>query len=112
MSTAPTPVIYLANGDEFPGSIEKISPDLVTVNSDAGPLELPGKRIAWIRFPGEERPPADHFPRLHFHDRGLLSVNDLQVTENRVKCKTLDGQPLDFPIGVVKEVVWRPLGEK
>ncbi len=106
------PTIFLANGDEFSGTIEKLTPELVTVNSDAGPLELPGKRIAWIRFPGEERPPADHFPRLRFHDRGMLSVNELQVTENRVKCKTPDGQSLDFPIGVVKEVVWRPLGEK
>ncbi len=106
------PTIFLSNGDEFSGTIEKLTSELVTVNSDAGPLELPGKRIAWIRFPGGERPPADHFPRLRFHDRGLLSVNDLQVTDSRVKCKTLDGQPLDFPISVVKEVVWRPLGEK
>ncbi|MCE9610682.1 MAG: PDZ domain-containing protein [Chthoniobacter sp.] len=103
------PTIFLANGDECAGLIEKLTPALVTVNSDAGRLELPGKRITWIRFPGPERPSADHFPRLRFHDRGLLSVNDLQFANDRVRCKTLDGQALDFPIGVVKEVVWRPL---
>ncbi len=106
------PNVFLANGDDFAGTVEKITSDLVTVNSEAGPLELPGKRVAWIRFPGPERPSAAHFPRLRFHDRGLLSVNDLHITDNRVKCRTLDGQALDFPINVVKEVVWRPLGGK
>ena len=106
------PNVFLANGDEFAGAIEKLTADLVTVTSEAGPLELPGKRVAWLRFPGPERPAAAHFPRLRFHDRGLLAVNDLQITEDRVKCKTLDGQPLDFPLNVVKEVVWRSLDGK
>ena len=112
VSTAPTPVIYLANGDEFPGSIEKITPDLVTVNSDAGPLEFPAKRVAWIHFPGCSESIAGHFPRLRFHDRGLLSVNDLHIGSDHVACKTLDGQPLDFPLSVVKEVIWRPIADK
>ncbi|MEO6753526.1 MAG: hypothetical protein ABIP85_17245, partial [Chthoniobacteraceae bacterium] len=106
------PVIYLANGDEFPGTIEKITPELVTVNSDAGPLEFPGKRVAWIHFPGCSEPIADHFPRLRFHNRGMLSVNDLHITADRVQCRTLDGQTLDFPLSTVKEVVWHPLDGK
>ena len=110
VETAPN--VFLANGDDFAGTIEKLTADLVTVNSEAGPLELPGKRVAWIRFPAPERPAAAHFPRLRFHDRGLLSVNDLQIADDRVKCKTLDGQSLDFPLNVVKEVVWRPLDGK
>ena len=110
--SAPTPTIYLANGDEFTGAIGKLTADLVTVESDAGPLELPGKRIAWIHFPGSTADSADHFPRLRFHDRGLLSVKDLQIGEERVKCNTLQGQPLDFPLGLLKEVVWRALDEK
>lgn len=108
----PTPLIFLANGDDFPGAIERITSDVVTVNSEAGPLEFPGKRVAWIHFPSPVGNASDHFPRLRFHDRGLLSVNDLQVGDERVKCKMLDGQVLDFPLGVVKEIVWRPLGTK
>lgn len=108
----PAPVIYLANGDDFSGMIDKITPDLVTVTSDAGPLEFPAKRIAWIHFPNCSEPIADHFPRLRFHDRGLLSVNDLRIGGDRVQCKTLAGQPLDFPLSVVKEVIWRPIADK
>ena len=110
VETAPN--VFLANGDDFTGRIQKITADLVTVDSEAGPIELPGKRVAWIRFPSPERPSAEHFPRLRFHDRGLLSVNDLHISDDRVKCKTLDGQLLDFPLNVVKEVVWRPLDGK
>ncbi len=106
------PNVFLANGDDFAGTVEKLTSDLVTVNSEAGPLELPGKRVAWIRFPAPERAAAAHFPRLRFHDRGMLSVNDLRISDDRVKCKTLDGQALDFPLNVVKEVVWRPLEGK
>lgn len=109
---APPPVIHLMNGDEFAGGIEKLTADLVTVNSDAGPLELPGKRVAWIHFPGTTAADAVHFPRLRFHDRGLLSVQDLQIGTERVKCKTLQGQSLEFPLSVVKEAVWRPLADK
>jgi hypothetical protein len=106
------PNVFLANGDDFSGTIEKLTAELVAVNSDAGPLELPGKRVAWIRFPGPDRAEVTHFPHLRFHDRGLLSVNDLHINDGRVQCKTLDGQPLDFPLNVVKEVVWRPLDAK
>ena len=108
----PAPVIYLANGDDFSGTIDKITTDLVTVTSDAGPLEFPAKRVAWIHFPNCAEPIADHFPRLRFHDRGMLSVNELRIGGDRVQCKTLAGQPLDFPLSVVKEVIWRPLADK
>jgi hypothetical protein len=108
---APVPTIYLANGDEFAGAIEKLTADALTVNSDAGPLDLPCTRVAWIRFPGPEVTPADHFPRLRFHDRGLLSVKDLHIGDDRVKCTTLQGQALEFPLNLVKEVVYRPLDD-
>jgi hypothetical protein len=107
--SAKLPVIHLANGDEFAGTIGKIGPDLVSVDSDAGPLELPGKRVAWIHFPGNTETVTDHFPRLRFHDRGLLSVKDLHIDNDRVKCTTLQGQSLDIPRSVVKEIVYRPL---
>ena len=107
-----TPVIHLANGDDFPGTIDKITPELVTVNSDAGPLEFPVKRIAWIHFPNCSEPITDHYPRLRFHGRGVLSMNDLHITADRVQCKTLGGQALDFPLSVVKEIVWRPIADK
>ena len=106
---APAPIIHLANGDEFEGAIAKLTADLVTVDSDAGPLELPGKRVAWIHFPGGTVESPEHFPRLRFHDRGLLSVNDLQIGEARVKCRTLQGQALEFPLSLVKEVIWRAM---
>jgi hypothetical protein len=82
------------------------------VESDAGPLELPSKRVAWIRFPGSGADDAKHFPHLRFHDRGLLSVTDLHIENDRVKCKTTHGQALEFPLSLVKEVVWRALEEK
>jgi hypothetical protein len=56
--------------------------------------------------------PSDHFPRLRFHDRGLLSVKDLLFEDERVRCKTLEGQSLEFPLSLVKEVVYRPLEER
>jgi hypothetical protein len=107
--TAPLPVIHLANGDEFAGTLGKIGAGLITVDSDAGPLELPGKRVAWIHFPANAEAVTDHFPRLRFHDRGLLSVKDLRIEDDRVKCTTLQGQPLDFPRSIVKEIVYRTL---
>ena len=108
----PTPSIHLANGDEFSGTITKLTTDLVAVDSEAGPLELPGKRVAWIHFPGEPDNAKDHFPRLRFRDRGLLSVQNLQIGNDRVKCQTLQGQPLDFPLSLVKEIIWHPLDGK
>jgi len=110
--SAPEPAIYLANGDEFTGAIEKISAGVVTVNSEAGPLELPGKRVAWIHFPGPDARETKHFPRLRFHDSGVLSVQDLHIENERVKCRTMQGQALEFPLSLVKEVVWRPLTAK
>jgi hypothetical protein len=108
----PAANVHLVNGDEFAGAVEKISDGMVTVNSDAGPLELPGKRVAWIHFPGDTAPAPDHFPRLRFHDCGMLSVKDLQIETERVKCVTLQGQSLEFPLSVVKEAVWRPVSSK
>ncbi len=112
MKADSAPVIHLSNGDDFPGTIDKITPELVTVNSDAGPLEFPVKRIAWIHFPNCSEPIADHYPRLRFHDRGVLSMNDLHITADRVQCRTLGGQALDFPLSIVKEIVWRPIADK
>ena len=109
---APAQIIFLMNGDEFAGTIEKVSGEIVTVNSDAGPLELPASRVAWIHFPRAAAAAANHFPHLRFHDRGLLSVEELRIEAERVTCKTMQGQALDFPLSVVKEVVWRPLDQK
>jgi membrane-associated protease RseP (regulator of RpoE activity) len=103
------PVIYLANGDEFAGSIEALEGDVLKVNSEAGLLELPRERVAWIRFPVSGPAPAAVYPRLRFHDRGLLSVQGLEIGIDRVKCRMLDGQPLEFPLSLVKEIVWRSL---
>ncbi len=111
-ATPTEPVMFLANGDDFTGAIEKITPELVTVNSDAGPLEFPAKRVAWIHFPQCAEPIAEHYPRLRFRERGLLSVNDLHIGNDRVQCKTLSGMPLEFPLNLVREIVWRPLSEK
>ena len=108
----PAQILFLMNSDEFAGTIEKITADTVTVNSDAGPLDLPASRVAWIHFPRAAAAPQNHFPHLRFHDRGLLSVEDLRIEADRAKCKTLQGQALDFPLSVVKEVVWRPLDQK
>ncbi len=103
---------FLMNGDEFAGTIEKFRADIVTVNSDAGPLDLPVSRVAWIHFPRAAAAAFNHFPHLRFHDRGLLSVEDIHIEADRVTCKTTQGQVLDFPLSIVKEVVWRPLDEK
>ncbi|MEO6785405.1 MAG: hypothetical protein ABI318_04665, partial [Chthoniobacteraceae bacterium] len=110
--SAPMPTIYLANGDECAGTIEKFGAGLMTLNSDAGPLELPAKRVAWISFPGSASDGGKHFPHQRFHDSGLLSVNDLHIENGRVKCKTMQGQALEFPLSLVKEVDWHPLDEK
>lgn len=105
----PQPTFYLANGDEFSGKIEGITADLMTVNSEAGSLDLPLKRVAWLNFPTPTAAPSIHFPRLRFNDRGILSVKNLLVENDRVKCQTLQGQALEFPLGLVKEIVYRPV---
>ena len=105
-------VIHLINGDEFAGSVEKISGDRVAVNSDAGLLELPGQRVAWIHFPTDAEAVPEHFPRLRFYDSGVLSLKELEIAGDRVKCLTLQGQQLEFPLNAVKEAVWRPIVEK
>ncbi len=110
--SGPQPTIYLANGDEFSGAIGKITSEIVSVDSDAGPLDLPGKRVAWIRFPSSPATGQDQYPRLRFHDRGVLTVKDLEIGSERVKCRTLQGQALDFPLSLVKEAVWHPLSDK
>ena len=110
--SSPAPTIHLANGDEFIGAIGKFTGETVTVNSEAGPLDLPAQRLAWIHFPGATADDARHFPHLRFHDRGLLSVQDLRVENDRVKCKTMQGQAIEFPLSLVKEVVWHPQAEK
>ncbi len=110
--SGPQPTIHLANGDEFSGVLGKITAETVAVDSDAGPLELPGKRVAWIRFPGSAPGTQEQYPRLRFHDRGVLTVKDLEIGTGRVKCRTLQGQALDFPLSLVKEAVWHPLSDK
>ena len=107
--SAPMPTLHLANGDEFTGTIGKFSSEEVAVNSDAGPLELPTARVAWMSFPGSPSGETRHFPHLRFHDSGLLSVKDLRIENDRVKCSTVQGQAIEFPLALVKEVVWRPL---
>jgi hypothetical protein len=106
---AAQPILYLANGDEFAGKIEGVNADLMTVNSEAGSLELPLQRVAWLHFPSPTAAPSVHFPRLRFNDRGVLSVKHLLVENDRVKCQTLQGQALDFPLSLVKEIVYRPV---
>ena len=109
---APPPTIHLANGDEFTGTIATLNADRIAVESDAGPLELPGKRVMWIQFPGAAAAAPADFPRLRFHDRGRLSVKDLEIGTDRVQCRTLHGQSLEFPLNLVKEIVWRALEDK
>ena len=83
------------------------------VNSDeAGPLELPRERVAWLNFPGSAPASPGTFPRLRFHDRGMLSIQDLRIADGRVKCKTLDGEALDFPLSLVREVIYRAVIQK
>jgi len=106
------PTIYLANGDEFSGKLDGITADILKVNSEAGPLELPRERVAWLNFPGSAPAPPGSFPRLRFHDRGMLSIKDLRIADDRVKCKTLDGMPLEFPLSLVREVVYRAVIQK
>jgi len=108
-SAEPRPVIHLANGDEFSGKLLALTADELKADSEAGPLELPRDRVAWVRFPGAAPNNGGHYPRLRFHDRGVLSVTDLVVDAEKVKCRTLQGQAIEFPLSVVKEVVWRPV---
>ena len=108
-SAAPAPVVHLVNGDEFAGRILGFSADELKADSDAGPLDLPRDRVSWVRFPGAAPKDGGHYPRIRFNDRGVLSVKNLTIGEDRVKCATLEGQSLDFPLSVVKELVFRPV---
>ena len=82
------------------------------MNSEAGLLELPRERVAWLHFPGAATTPSSHFPRVRFHDRGALSVKDLRIEDERVHCQTLEGQALDFPLSLLKEVAYRAVIQK
>jgi hypothetical protein len=64
--------------------------------------------VAWLQFPGTGAVPAIHFPRLRFNDRGILSVKELHVENERVQCQTLQGQALDFPLSLVREIIYHP----
>ena len=44
--------------------------------------------------------------------RSTLSIKDLQIDGERVKCQTLLGQALEFQLSLVKEVVYRSVVQK
>lgn len=101
-------VIYLANGDEATGKVEGIEANLMTVNTEVGSLALPLQRVAWLQFPGPEVPRSEDAIHLRFHDRGVLTVKELHIENDRVACQTSEGQALVFPLALVKELVYQP----
>jgi hypothetical protein len=102
-------LIHLANGDEFSAKVGGLNAELLTVTSEVGPLELPRQRVAWLNFPGSDAIAPGSFPRLRFHDSGMLSIKDLRIENDRVTCHALQGQALEFPLSVVKEIIYRPV---
>ncbi len=102
-------VIHLANGDETSGEIEGIDAALLTLNTDVGKLTLPLQRVTLLSFPGPETARPENAVRLRFHDRGVLSVTNLQIEKDRIACQTLQGQRLEFPLALVKELVYQPV---
>ena len=79
------------------------------MNTEAGPLAVPLTRVAWLQFPGPDTARSDDAVRLRFHDRGVWTVKDLHIENDRVTCLTLHGQALDFPFALVKELVYQPV---
>jgi hypothetical protein len=102
--------LFLANGDETPGTLLGLSPTEVEIDCDAGPLPLPLSRIQVIDFNQPPDPAAATATtaapyRIRFYDRGILSAGAVRIGETTLTASTAHGD-LSIPLPMVKELVF------
>lgn len=99
----PPEMVALANGDETPGTVERITPDAIFLKCEIGTIELPVKRALMVDFAAKPVPPVPGV-RLHLAGRGLLTVQAFSVRDGKVSCRSDVLGDLTFPIESLSEI--------
>lgn len=100
---APQEMVALANGDETPGTVERITPDAIFLKCEIGTIEIPVKRALMVDFAAKPVPPVPGV-RLHLAGRGLLTVQAFSLRDGKVSCRSDVLGDLTFPIGLLSEI--------
>jgi hypothetical protein len=101
------PTIVFANGDVSAGEPTKFSEGRFSLESEAGPLEVPAERIAAVRFRGE--PSAARAPgRIRLYDGSVINVESFRWDGSGLAARGVNIGDFRLAVDDVRELVFDP----
>jgi len=97
--------VLLANGDETQGTIGTGTPEMVQVESEVGPLEIPVSRLTMLEFGGRAVENQDGV-RLRLTDRSVLTVTAYRIEKETLIAQTATAGEIKLPLSAVQEIVF------
>ena len=101
----PSDSVLLANGDETQGAIGTATPEVLRIESEVGPLEVPVSRLTMVEFEGS---PAEspNGVRLRLRDGSLLTVGAYRIEKETMICQSPVVGEIKMPLAAVQEIVF------
>ncbi|HEY2342359.1 MAG TPA: hypothetical protein VGH90_04980, partial [Chthoniobacteraceae bacterium] len=96
--------IVLSNGDETHGVIQSVADEIIKLDCDAGPIELPVPRTSVIEIGSAAGSLASAGTRLRFTGLGVITVKSYRVAEGIVTFETDLGTTLKLPLSDLREM--------
>jgi hypothetical protein len=107
--------ILLANGDETRGTVGSLTADAATIDSEAGPIEIPTARLIALDFGGASSARSQG-TRLRLADWGALTAKSFRVEKDEVIGQSDLLGEFKLPRSAVHEIVFaapeKPAAEK
>ena len=97
--------IVLANGDEADGTLESATPEMATLVSEVGNIEVPTRRLTMVDFGGTVASSPEGAMRLRMAERGALTIRSYRIENEAVVCDTEIAGELKMPLSAVRELV-------
>ena len=107
--TGPAPVaaaesVLLANGDETQGTVGQGTPEMVQIESEVGPLDVPLSRLTMVEF-GNRAAENTEGVRLRLTDRSVITVSAYRIENDMLIGQSAVCGEIKVPLAAVQEIV-------
>jgi hypothetical protein len=108
--TGPAPAaaadsVLLANGDETQGTVGKGTPEMVQIESEVGPLDVPVSRLTMVEF-GQRAAEKPEGVRLRLTDRSVITVSAYRIENDVLIGQSAVLGEIKVPLAAVQEIVF------
>ncbi len=113
--TGPAPAaaadsVLLANGDETQGTVGRGTPEMVQMESEVGPLEVPVSRLTMVEF-GKRAMENQEGVRLRLTDRSVITVSAYRIENDMLIAQSAMLGEIQVPLAAVQEIVFGRLAQ-